>query len=213
MKKLTQRCVVAGALVLALVMGVADSALAQRGNQQPPQRSNVPATKDGDQLILPLGYVIGPEDVLSVVFWRDKDMSMDVQVRPDGKITLPLINDLLAAGLTPEQLRERLTEEAKKYIEDPTVTIIVKEIRSRRVYISGQVAKQGPFPLSGRTDVLMLLSLAGGVGEYAHTDRIMIYRIENGKQIALKFNYNEVLEGKNLKQNIELKPGDTVVVP
>jgi polysaccharide export outer membrane protein len=210
MKQLTQRCVVPGVLVFALVMGVGATAHAQRATPPAPK----PAPKDPNASpVLPLGYSIGPDDILSIVFWRDKDMSMDVQVRPDGMISLPLINDVLAAGQTPDQLREKLTEESKKYLEDPNVTVIVKEIRSRRVFIQGQVAKQGPYPLTGPTTVLQLISLAGGMGEYADSKNIMVVRIENGKQVPHKFNYKEVISGKKLAQNIELKPGDTVVVP
>jgi polysaccharide biosynthesis/export protein len=215
MTKLTQRCVIGGVLVVAFLAGNAPRALAgQRGGPAPSQRSNAPAVKDAPSAaVLPLGYSIGPDDILSIVYWRDKDMTMDVQVRPDGMISLPLINEVLAAGQTPEQLREKLTEESKKYIEDPNITVIVKEIRSRRVFIQGQVAKQGEYKLSGPTNVLQLISLAGGLGEYADSKNIMVLRVENGKQVAHKVNYKEVISGKKLAQNIELKPGDTVVVP
>ena len=161
----------------------------------------------------PPGYVIGPEDVLSIVYWRDKDMTTDVVVRPDGKISLSLLNDITAAGLTPDQLRERLVEESKKYIEDPNITVVVKTINSRKVFITGQVAKQGPYPLTAATTAMQLISLAGGLAEYADSKNIMILRTENGRQVAYKLNYKEVTSGKKLSQNIELKPGDTVVVP
>jgi polysaccharide export outer membrane protein len=161
----------------------------------------------------PADFVIGPNDVLTVVFWRDKDMSGDVGVRPDGKISLPLLNDVQAAGLTPEQLRQALTAAAAKYVEDPSITVVVKEINSRRVFITGQVARPGPYALTGPTTVLQLISMAGGVAEYAHSKNITIMRTENGKPVSFRFNYKEVINRKNLKQNIELKPGDTVIVP
>lgn len=161
----------------------------------------------------PPGYVIGPDDVLSIVYWRDKDMTTDVSVRPDGKISMSLINEVAAAGLTPDQLRERLMEESKKYLEDANVTVIVKQINSRKVYITGQVGKQGPYPLMGPTTVLQLISLAGGLAEYSDSKNIIVIRTENGRQVAHKFNYKEVIAGKRLAQNLELKPGDTVVVP
>jgi polysaccharide export outer membrane protein len=148
-----------------------------------------------------------------VVFWRDKDMSADVSVRPDGKISLPLLNEIQASGLTPSQLRDRLTDEAKNYVEDPNVTVVIRAINSRKVFVTGQVNKPGPYPLAGPTTVLQLIAMAGGVPEYAHTKNIRVMRTENGKQVSLRFNYNEVVDGKNLKQNIELKPGDTVIVP
>jgi polysaccharide export outer membrane protein len=162
---------------------------------------------------LPAGYVIGPEDVLSVLFWRDKDMTAEVAVRPDGLITLPLINDIEAAGLTPEQLRDEVTKAAAKYVEEPNVTVVVKAINSRKVFVTGQVAKPGAYPMSAPTTVMQLLALAGGIHEFADSKNIIIMRTENGRQMAYRFNYKQVLKRVNLKQNIELKPGDTIVVP
>jgi polysaccharide export outer membrane protein len=161
----------------------------------------------------PADYVIGPDDVLSVVFWREKDMSSEVAVRPDGKISLPLLNDVQAAGLTPDQLRLALTEAASKFVEEPTVSVVVKTINSRKVFVTGQVNKPGPYPLSGPSTVLQMISTAGGLLEYAKAKNILIMRTENGKPVSFKFNYKDVSQGKNLKQNIELKPGDTIIVP
>ena len=163
--------------------------------------------------VVPPGYVIGTDDVLSIVYWKDKDMSADAQVRPDGRIALPLINEVQAAGLTPEQLREKLTEESKKYMEDANITVVVRQINSRKAFITGEVNKPGPYPLTSTTSVLQLIAMAGGLKEYANGKRIVVMRTENGKQVRLPFNYNEVIDGKNLQQNVELKPGDTVVVP
>jgi polysaccharide biosynthesis/export protein len=164
-------------------------------------------------VVVPGDYTIGPDDILSVVFWRDKEMSADVVVRPDGRVTLPLVNDVVAGGLTPEQLRDRIREEAAKYVEDPNVTVVIKQINSRKVFISGMVGRPGAYPLSGAITVLQMLSMAGGVNEFADDKKIIIMRAENGKQRALKFNLRDVKKGKNLQQNIELKPGDTIVVP
>lgn len=172
-----------------------------------------PSPTDPAPVVVPADYVIGPDDVLTIIFWRENDLSRDVQVRPDGYISLPLLNEIQATGLTPEQLRVRVTEAADKFIEQPTVTVIVKQINSRRVYITGQVGKQGPFPLLGPTNVLQLLAMAGGVAEFADAENIQIIRVENGKQVSKRFNYNEVKRGKNLQQNIELKPGDMIIVP
>ena len=157
--------------------------------------------------------MIGPDDVLTVVVWRDKEMSGDVVVRPDGKITLPLVNEVQAAGLTPDQLRAELTALASKLIEEPAITVIVKAINSRKIFVMGQVGKPGLYMLSDRITVLQMLAIAGGVLEYAKAKDIRIMRTENGKQLSFKFNYKDVSAGKNLKQNIELKPGDTVIVP
>lgn len=161
----------------------------------------------------PPGYVVGPDDILSVVFFREKDMSAEVAVRPDGKISLPLLNDIQAAGLTPDQLREAVTAAATKYIEDPTVTVVVKQINSLKVYITGEVEKPGAYPLTSPMTVIQLIAMAGGVKEYAKKKDIVVMRLENGHQFLLPFNYDMVAKRRNMKQNVELKPGDTVIVP
>jgi polysaccharide export outer membrane protein len=161
----------------------------------------------------PPGYVIGPDDKLSIVYWRDKDMSAEVVVRPDGLISLPLLNEVQASGLSPEQLRMSITQSATKFVEDPTVSVVVTAINSRKVYITGQVGKPGYYPIAGPTTVLQMIATAGGIGEYANKGRITIVRRENGKDSSYKFNYEDVSKGKNLSQNIELKPGDTILVP
>jgi polysaccharide export outer membrane protein len=162
---------------------------------------------------VPPGYVIGADDLLEIVYWKDKDMSAEAKVRPDGRIALPLINEVVAAGLTPEQLQHKLTEESKKYMEDANITVVVREIHSRKAFITGEVSKPGPYPLTSPTTVMQLISLAGGLREYANSKKIVIMRSENGRQTSLPFNYKDVASGKKLNQNIELKPGDTVVVP
>jgi len=162
---------------------------------------------------LPPEYTIGADDMLSIVFWRDKELTADVMVRPDGKISLPLMNDVQASGFMPAQLKDRIVEESKKYVEDPNVTVVVKQINSRKVFITGEVRKSGPYPLTAPTTVLQMLSIAGGLGDFAKSEEIMVVRTENGKPLSYKFNYKEVIKGKKLAQNIELKPGDTIVVP
>jgi len=159
----------------------------------------------------PAGFVIGPEDVLSIVFWRDKEMSTQVTVRPDGKISLPLLNEIQAAGLTPADLRARLAAESKRFFENPSVTVVVNQINSRKAFITGQILKPGPYALTAPTTVLQLISMAGGLKDYADSKNIMIIRHENGRTSRYAFNYKEI--GRNLRQDIELKPGDTVVVP
>jgi polysaccharide export outer membrane protein len=161
----------------------------------------------------PPGYVIGVEDILTIVYWRDKDMTTDVTVRPDGKISLSLLNDVQAASLTPAQLRDRITEESKRYLEDPNITVVVKQINSRKVFITGEVAKPGPYPLTGPTSVLQLIATAGGLRDYADAENVVIVRTENGRQTTFRFNYKDVTSRKNLRQNIDLMPGDTVVIP
>ncbi len=158
-------------------------------------------------------YVIGPDDVLSISFWREKDLSADVTVRPDGKVTVPLLNDVMASGRTPEQLRDAIQQMARAYLEDPTPTVVVKEIKSRRVFITGQVEKPGPYSLNDRLTVLQLIAVAGGLKEFADGKSITVMRSVNGRVVALPFNYRDVIRRKHLDQNVELRPGDTVVVP
>ena len=163
-------------------------------------------------MTLPSDYVIGVEDVLSVVFWRDKNLSADVVVRPDGKISLPMLNDVAAAGMTPEALAAEVSKAATKYVRDAGATVIVKEIRSRKIYVIGEVAKPGPFSLGAEMNVLQALGEAGGFIEGADKGDVIIVRNENGKERRFKFDYNEVVKGKNLAQNIRLLPGDTIIV-
>jgi polysaccharide export outer membrane protein len=179
---------------------------------QTPGQPRASATPAG--VTVPADYVIGPDDVLTIFFWREKEMSGDVSVRPDGRISLPLLNDILAAGLTPEQLRAQLTEASTKYLADPSVTVIVKQVNSRKVFITGQVTKPGPYPLVAPTSVMQLITIAGGLLEYADEENIGILRTDaSGKQTRVRFNYKDVSRGRRLEQNIQLKPGDTVIVP
>jgi polysaccharide export outer membrane protein len=134
-------------------------------------------------------------------------------VRPDGKITLPLLNEVTAGGFTPEELRLHIIEAAKKYLEEPNATVVVKEIKSRNVFITGNVAKPASYPLTGDMTALQLIALAGGLLEYADASAIVIIRNEGGHTEYHKFNYKDVIKQKNVKQNVSLKPGDTIVVP
>lgn len=195
------------AAVLLLPAGASLSVAQQVASSPMAARSTEPAVTP------PPDFVIGPDDVLTIVFWREKDLSTEVAVRPDGRISLPLLNDIEAAGLTPDQLRVRLAQAADKYIENPTVTVVVKQINSRKVFITGQVSKPGPYPLTGPTTVVQLIAMAGGVLEYADDENITIMRTENGHPVARRFNYDQVKKRKRLEQNIALKPGDTVIVP
>ena len=154
---------------IALVCALGTAPLFAQATAAPQQPAAKSAAKSAAQPALPEGvptpadYVIGADDQLSIVFWRDKDMTSDVGVRPDGKISLPLINEVMAAGLTPEQLRVKITEASSKFIEDPEVSVVVKQINSRRIYVTGQVGRPGPYPLSGPTTVLQMLARIGEV--------------------------------------------------
>ena len=177
----------------------------------PAESGNASGLLPGAQL--PAGFVFGPGDVISVVFWREKELSSEVSVQPDGNITLPLINEIPAAGRTPEEVRLSITEAADKFVTDPTVSVVVRQINSRRVYITGEVGKPGPYALTGPTTVLQMLAIAGGVNEYAKENDIVVVRTEDGFVRRYPFRFRDVLRGRNLRQNIELKPGDTIVVP
>ena len=186
------------------------NACAQDARASGPATANEPVTAR-PAVVPPAGYVIGPDDVLSIVFWRDKDMSSQVTVRPDGKITLPLLDDVQAAGLTPTDLRAQLAAESKRFFENAHVTVVVQQINSLKVFITGLVAKPGPYPLTAPTTVLQLISMAGGLKDFADSKNITIVRTNGRQTSTFQFNYREI--GRNLSQNIELKPGDTVVVP
>ena len=181
----------------------------------PPSAANVtpPSTVAPPSAAAPRDYVIGPEDVLTVVFWREPDVSGDVVVRPDGMISIPLLRDVPAAGLTPAQLATQLEQLGAKFFDKPTVTVTAKQINSRKVFITGQVAKPGSYTLGGPTTVVQLIAMAGGLTEYADQENVSIMRTENGKSLSYRFNYKDVSKRRKLDQNIVLKPGDTVIVP
>jgi polysaccharide export outer membrane protein len=195
--------------VLLVAMALSAPVMAQTANPAqaaPPTVAAVPAAT------LPSDYVIGVEDVLSIVVWPDKSFSADVVVRPDGKISLPVLNDVPAAGMAPEALAAEVAKAATKYVRDAGATVIVKEIRSRKIYVIGEVTKPGPFSLGAEMNVLQALGEAGGFIEGADKGDVIIVRNQNGKEQRFKFNYNDVVKGKNLAQNIRLHPGDTIIV-
>jgi polysaccharide export outer membrane protein len=205
------RPILRSAAMLALVLGP----LALVPVAQAPQGAVAAApTRAAAGVPVAPDYVIGADDVLSIMFWRDKDLSApEVIVRPDGKVTLPLLNDVQAAGRTPEELGNAIRDAARKFVEDPNPTVIVKEIKSRRVFITGRIEKPGPYPLNGKTTILQLIAMAGGLREYVDGKNISLMRNEQGKQSVYAFNYQDVVKKQYLHQNIELKPGDVVVVP
>src|SRR5436190_2593093 len=168
-------------IVVPLLLAAAGAAEAQVG-VKPAVPAAAAATTASAVPTVPVtpDYVIGPDDLLSIVFWRDKDMSADVAVRPDGKISLPVVNEVFASGLTAEQLRARITEAASKFVTDPTVSVVVKAINSRKVFITGMVGKPGDYSIPGRTTVLQLIAMAGGLHEFADSKNITINRTDNG---------------------------------
>jgi polysaccharide biosynthesis/export protein len=157
-------------------------------------------------------YVIGPDDTLHISVWKEPELSETLPVRADGKISMPLLDDIPAAGSTPELLKELITARLKKFITDPRVTVVVTGMNSRRIFVSGEVAHTGPMPLLAHMTMLQALSQAGFT-QFANLKKIYLLRTENGKQERIPFNYKEVIKGNHPEQNILLKPGDTLVVP
>jgi len=158
-------------------------------------------------------YIIGLMDVLEIQVWKEPDFSRQVLVRPDGKITFPLIGDIKASGMSTMDLKGLLTEKLEGFVDNPEVTVIVVESHSKNFYIIGRVNRPGTYPLSPDMTVLQALSVAGGFGEWAHKDNIRVIRRTGGKEKILSFDYDKVISGKNLEQNILLQPNDTIIVP
>jgi polysaccharide export outer membrane protein len=189
---------VVGTLLLVACAG--DPAIAQERVAKPAVRGAAPAS----------GYLIGLGDILRITVWKEPDLTLDVTVRLDGMITLPLLGDVQAAGRVPSQLAGSLVTELKRFIENPRVTVTVTQATSARIYVVGQMVRPGEFPLSGRMTVLKALALAGGFKEFAKPDSIVIVRED---QTVIPFNYKHVGEGKDMSQNVLLAAGDTIVVP
>jgi polysaccharide export outer membrane protein len=158
-------------------------------------------------------YKIGPQDVLRIDVWKEDQLTRTVPVRPDGKVTLPLLSDVQAAGMTPVELAGVISEELKKYLTAPQVSVTVSEINSRRVYVTGEVARSGAFLLLPNMTVLQALSSSGGFTQFAKSKSIYVLRVTDGRQIKLPFNYSDVVGGKKPEQNIPLIAGDVIVVP
>jgi polysaccharide export outer membrane protein len=204
----------ASADLLAQAGGAAAQAPRPATGSAPPAASNVPGAppvspENGGLAVDPTSYVIGVQDQLYVRVWREPDFTAPYAVRPDGKITLPLIGDVQASGLTPERLSAQLKQGLSDYINNPDVTVSVTQVNSKKYSITGEVLRPGEFPLAVPIKVFDALSNAGGFREFANKKKIIIIR---GSE-RLKFNYNDIIKGKNLDQNIQLQNGDTVIVP
>lgn len=191
----------AGRTLLVLVVALLLGAPAARGADQAPQ-----APGAGE-------FRLGPEDVLEISVWKDEALTKQVIVRPDGCISFPLIGEVRAAGRTVEELRREIARRLSEFIPDPVVTVMVTAINSYKIYVLGKVGKPGLYALGRPVTALQALALAGGFSPFADLDDIGIIRRENGKQVRLRFNYNQVAHGKHLEQNIVLRSGDVIVVP
>jgi len=186
--------------------------------EQPPKPVPPPAAPRAPQPARPPlerpSYAIMPGDVLRVSVWKEPDLTGEVTVRPDGKITLPLLGDVEVVGRSPQQLGVELGEGLRRFVEDPRVTVAVAQANSARFYIIGQVSKPGVYPLTGRISIMQALSLAGGFLPFAKRDKVAIVRDTNGIQTRIPVNYEKLEKGKNLQQqNVLLQAGDTIVVP
>lgn len=181
------------------------------GNAAKPEKTGAADTHSQDPAVPP-DYVIGADDSLRIAVWKEPDMNATLPVRPDGKISLPLLDDVQAAGLTPLQLKDSITGKLKKYIADPRVTVVVIAMNSQRVFVTGEVTKSGAMALLPHMTILQALSTSGFT-QFANLKGIYLLRTENGQQVKLPFNYKEVVKGRRPEQNIFLKPGDTIVVP
>jgi polysaccharide export outer membrane protein len=162
----------------------------------------------------PAGYRIAPGDVLHIMVWNEPSLSTDAPVRLDGKITVPLLGDLQAAGRTPDELTVEIRTSLKRFLEVPQVTVSVAQAVSARFYVIGEVTTSGSFALTGRITILQALAIAGGFREFAHRERIMVIRdAPDGGRIAIGFNYRDLESGIKLEQDIPLAPGDIIIVP
>ncbi len=159
-------------------------------------------------------FVIGNDDVLAINVWKEPDLSRSIPVRSDGRISLPLLGDLQAAGLTPLKLEQDIADKLQPYIAQPEVAVMVQQINSQKFNILGKVAKPGTYPLTNSATVLDAIALAGGCRDFAKQGSIYILRqTPEGGESRISFNYKDVIKGKNTRQNIRLQPHDTIVVP
>ena len=203
--------------LLALQAGAQDSnstakdkkdapAVASATNPRVTAPQPVSATDDPD-------YEIGPGDMLNISVWKEPDLSGTVPVRPDGKVSLPLLSDVSAAGTTPTKLAATIGERLRQYLTDPRVTVIVTAANSRRIYLIGEVVRPGAISMLPNMTVLQALSTSGGFSQFANVKKMYVLRVENGRQIKMPVNYKAAISGRAPEQNIALKAGDTIVVP
>jgi len=180
----------------------------------PAQAAVNPASESNVAPAVPVDstYIIGPEDVLHIAVWKEADLTATEPVRADGKISLPLLNDVQAAGLTPMQLSESLTEKLKKFVADPRVTVVVTAINSKKIYMLGEVSHSGAMTMSPNMTVMQALASAG-INQFANTKKIYILRTENGKKQKYPVNYRKLIKGQDIEHDYALQPGDTIVVP
>ena len=182
--------------------------------KRPPNDSSSNSRKaEKDSLIVTPDYYIGPEDVLEISVWRNADLSKQVAVRPDGRISLPLLGDIEANGVTPLELTGIIANRLKQFKETPTVSIIVQQVNSYGFYVLGEVSRPGRYPLKSKTTLLQAITMAGGFTPTAARNRLVVFRMKDGKEEKLKASYLDIVMKDARNQNVLLKPGDTIVVP
>ena len=201
-----------------LGMGISSAMAESTSGQVPgsvPGQHRYSEAIEKSSLIVTSDYTIGPEDVLEITVWRNTDLSKMVAVRPDGRISLPLIGDVGAAGRTAPQLAEAIAEKLKEFKENPQVSIVVKEVNSYAIYVLGEVSKPGKYPLKSKTTLLQAITLASGFTPAAARNKIVVFRFgeQGGKDSKIKASYDDIIMRDESLQNIQLKPGDTIVVP
>jgi len=187
--------------------------LAQERKPASPSRGSVLASRAETPQQNDPRYVIGPSDLLTINVWKEPELSRTVAVRPDGKISLPLIDDIQASGLTPVALAAAIERELQQFMTNPTTTVIVQEANSQRVYVLGEVARPGAYPLVPQMTVLQALATAGGFREFANVKKIFVLRTVEGNRQKYRFNYKDVISGRRPDQDIFLRSGDTIIVP
>lgn len=212
LKSISRRRNLALALVLAACQSGAQQLIAAEKVKPEPAGHAATDTRQEQKNASPGEYTVGEGDLLRINVWKEAEISQNVAVRPDGNISLPLVSEVRVAGLTPRQIQELITEKLKSVLTNPQVTVTVTEVRSKMVYITGEVGKPGAYAVVAPTNVLQLIARAGGLTQFANRKDIYILRAGD-RSARLRFNYKDVVKGKNSEQNVILQPGDTVVVP
>ena len=210
--KATQRLKPAIAVAVAILLGFGTAQVKAQNTAPEKEKPAADSSSGLPMSVAGPSYLIGADDVLLVSVWKEPDLTMTVPVRPDGNISLPLLNDVPAAGLSPRQLAASITEKLKKYVADPRVTVIVTQINSQKVYVTGEVLHTGAIQLLPHMTVLQALADAGFT-QFANTKGIYVLREDSGQQQKIRVNYKRLVKGQAIDQNILLRPGDTIVVP
>jgi polysaccharide export outer membrane protein len=219
MKQSCRKTLLQGVQALVILISVSHFAIPGLAQVDPSrvgqEAAPAPQTDEKTSLIVTRDYFIGPEDVLDITVWKNADLSKQVTVRPDGRISLPLIGDITAVGKTPAQLSDDISAKLKEYKENPSVSIVVKEVNSYAIYVLGEVVKPGKYPLKSKTTLLQAITIASGFTPMAARNQIVVFRFakDGGGRIKLKASYDDIVLRDGSTQDIELKPGDQIVVP